>query len=197
MIKNCVWRLLSAFIALLCAVTVFSVPASAADNFQQSQQFNREQDIDEVYVDIITVPQGATFEEKIEALREHQQENLNRNVEVGLANVGIIRSGNTADCDVIFNWVGYMIQAVRYKMISINSTSIFSEEPYDYLGDGYSYSERYFVAAPKLRCELGRVQIPTSVTRVKLVCNSVQVLAADNAPQWWSVAMSGNAIEID
>lgn len=102
---------------------------------------------------------------------------------------GVVRVGDTTTCQVYLNWTGDMpIEGLRFKSLTVQSTSLLFKTTYGTFGDGSTYTYLFPDAAMTSgSIYVGDVQIPTDVSQVYITCSDLQVF--DMASASWLAPM--------
>lgn len=189
MLKKVISTFLILVLASSCFMTVY-----AQENIDEEKKVVG---YNEVVIDIIQVPEGCTEAEYGEIIKQYQGQNdIVPYLDAGIANMAIMRIGNTDYCDLVFSWTGYMIDGFRYLDMIFSSTSAIEPVEYYVLGNGEEYTYHRFTASTVVSKRLGVVKIPADVTKVKIQYNSPQVYAVDEYAGWYSVVFAGRTVGI-
>ena len=94
-----------------------------------------------------------------------------------LLTASVVRKNGASDetCQLYINWTGTaLISRIRYKEVSVRSTSILFPTTYKTFGNGVSYTSHSDVAKIAGSILIGEMEIPTDVEKVKVTADDFQ-----------------------
>lgn len=93
---------------------------------------------------------------------------------------------NDETCQFYTSFAGDIyVSAIRFKKVTVKSTSILFAETYETFGDGSKYTSFYFTATTIGSVLVGEMEIPTDVDRVKVKSSSFGAYILDLG-DWFS-----------
>ena len=104
--------------------------------------------------------------------------------------------GDGTLCDFALHWVGSPASAIRFKQITIDSSSLLWPEVYATFGDGVSYTQLLLSNPTQCTVLLGQANIPTDEDTIFGVITDGQIYATQVA-DWVSINTPRDKIEIN
>lgn len=176
-------RNLIALMLILILCVSAAVPAYAMETEETTQELT------------LQVIEASSEEELFNAFRElTSSENATR---AAALYAGVARSSSTSKtCTLFLYWSGgSRYNGWRFKKVVISNGSELNNVKYGSIGDGSSYKTYDVDSASTGSVELGTVQIPTSVDRVKVEFTGLQGSLSANT-SWISAITDSNWVNI-
>ena len=124
---------------------------------------------------VITVPQNATYEEKQQAIYEYILENpQSQQPRMAGFSLYATRSGNTTAVDIVMNWFNLFDSVNAIRFIKLDFKDAATGKWLDLLGTGYSMTTYNLTTGIAGSKELGRIDVPTSVTSLRVTPASLE-----------------------
>lgn len=156
-------RFISGFLGVVMCLTLCMTSAFAADTPMEDTG--------------VLIPVFNSVEEYYEYLNSQNDSISPREKEYAIFSGAIVRKDGASDetCLVYVDWSGNsLISGMRYKEITVKSTSFLFPKTYKTFGDGSSYTSHYPVAAIAGTQLIGKVEISTDVDAVRMEAKDFQ-----------------------
>lgn len=142
---------------------------------------------------VITVPENATEEEKIQAVNDYIESEIEpQAVEFALYTL-VIRSGTSTACELYFQWTGiHIISGLSFTNMKIQSTSLLNPTVYSNIGGS---AIPCTPAATAGTAKILDINVPTDVTRVRAVVTAPMMRTISEG--WVSLTSINSTVTIN